>query len=239
MKGIMFIEPLYKATFRLGIKDVTRRTGGLESVNADPDSCSYMGGYSSTHLETYQFMVDPADNEDSYIVRPRIHCVPRYKVGEVLYVKEPIRLDENRISYLYCSGHTFKCKPKMFMAAKHARAFIQIVGIRPERLHNIDYQDAQREGFGIYHMAGKHKPPDRFFCRYAFQAEWEKINGAGTWEQNPWVWRYEFVVVDAAHALHYAQYAIGEDVSDWVCRLHAEQGVDPKTFTLHLQPLNL
>jgi hypothetical protein len=67
-----------------------------------------------------------------------------------------------------------------------SRTARRLLGIRPERLHEIDNADAAREGIvtGREGNAGG---------RVEYHRLWEKINGERyPWQHNPYVWRAEF-----------------------------------------------
>ena len=74
-----------------------------------------------------------------------------------------------------------------------SRIDLEITGIRVERLNDISEEDSMAEGIGGVNgelcdvtgiVAPTHK--DRF------KNLWESINGAGSWDENPWLWVIEF-----------------------------------------------
>lgn len=92
-----------------------------------------------------------------------------------------------------------------FMPYRYVRLKLEIVSIKVERLQDITEEDAIREGiepelfddgtdwgvtrlFKNYEIDGKYEesPVD------SFQSLWQSINGAESWEANPWTWRIEF-----------------------------------------------
>lgn len=148
VRGILMIEPLYHQVIA-GKKTQTRRSGGLEMVNgakatkkkpaiiANPDNWEITG---SSGEENQLEEVDFCDCMDT---QRNIHCSPRYKIGEVLYLKKPTALvrllkDSDPVRF-YRYG--FKDNPdhikwsnKLFMPASAAREFIRVTGIKCERL---------------------------------------------------------------------------------------------------------
>ena len=67
---------------------------------------------------------------------------------------------------------------------------LEITGIRVERLQDISPKDAFAEGVienNDYPLA-----VNLFHAVDAFQSVWNSINGAGSWDVNPWVWVIEF-----------------------------------------------
>lgn len=164
------IEPLYHQTIK-GAKTQTRRSGGLEVVNENPDDWVIDTGPFVTTKEIAKDVGKGklANRHFLFInsVRTKVWCKPRYKVGEVLYIKEPIvvqgkravkdintgnfiyRYDYPNISTNYDddgSGNPYKYSNKLFMPASAARAFIRITGIKCERLLHISDEDCIAEG---------------------------------------------------------------------------------------------
>lgn len=177
MRGLLAIEPLYHQIVS-GNKTQTRRSGGLEEVNVQgiegdglwdwsPDDWGIKGA-TVVHDEVgFGFeAITFINKKDESTVR----CKPRYKIGEVLYLKEPfIFLESDKVDfwngYAYkfgarhgaatsdrgceLGGPDFKWKNKLFMPAAAARAFIRITGIRCERLMDISDEDCIAEGIEI------------------------------------------------------------------------------------------
>lgn len=184
MRGILMIEPLYNQVIK-GNKTQTRRKGGLEAVNQrveyvyDEDS-DLPGGHkpiivnSSDEWELMRFNNTHAKFIKKHDALCEVYCKPRYKVGEVLFIKEPyiehdvtIGLDKDgnyitgtQFGYKYGSidGHPItvdnlilpmvveKFKNKLFMPASAARVFIKIRSIKCERLLDIKGVDCIAEG---------------------------------------------------------------------------------------------
>ena len=72
----------------------------------------------------------------------------------------------------------------LFMPRAASRILLEIVGVRIERLREISPADALAEGLG---PVGAGDDPV-----LAYRSVWERINGAGSWEADPWVWVVEF-----------------------------------------------
>lgn len=87
-----------------------------------------------------------------------------------------------------------KWRPSIHMSRWASRILLEIVSVRVERLQDIGEADARAEGVTIedQHMrgycAGEFLPPSI----RAYRDLWESINGAGSWDANPWVWVVEF-----------------------------------------------
>lgn len=163
MRGLLVIEPLYHQIVA-GNKTQTRRSGGLEEVNKNPDEWTkVLFTYDSKVEQPYTLTFLFQNNIDQ---APGI-CKPRYKVGEVLYLKEPfifLKSDKvdfwNGFAYKFGAKHgtatsdrgcelggpDFKWQNKLFMPAAAARAFVKITNIRCERLLDISDDDCIAEG---------------------------------------------------------------------------------------------
>lgn len=82
---------------------------------------------------------------------------------------------------------TMLWKPSIFMPRWASRITLEITGVRVERLQDITDADALAEG------ACHHDPRAKDGCyRSAFEGLWESINGAASWDANPFVWVVEF-----------------------------------------------
>lgn len=92
----------------------------------------------------------------------------------------------------------------LHMKRKYSRLLLEITAVRIERLNRISEQDAVAEGVEemMVGSAAAHVWRDyklsgnaHFACTSAkesYASLWEKINGAGSWTANPWVWVIEF-----------------------------------------------
>jgi hypothetical protein len=93
-------------------------------------------------------------------------------------------------------------KPSIHMPRMASRILLEIVSVRVERLQDISDDDClaegiraiRHEGDGIYyHYEHTHADPGNWCdADTAYQALWESVNGAGSWDANPWVWVVEF-----------------------------------------------
>ena len=108
-------------------------------------------------------------------------------------------------------------KNKMFVRADLMPHHIRITDIKIERLQNISDEDCMREGVEFSQEQYKYDGTksyfvqniteigsrwNRMFCKHfgtprgAFAALIDKVSGKGTWESNPYVFVYEFELVD-------------------------------------------
>lgn len=97
----------------------------------------------------------------------------------------------------------FPWRSPRFMPRWACRILLDVVSVRPERLHAIDDRDALREGITIptgphlAHCEWRHPELDPdYFAREVieFACLWDAINAKRgfSWSSNPWVWRIEF-----------------------------------------------
>jgi hypothetical protein len=83
--------------------------------------------------------------------------------------------------------------PSIHMPRDCSRILLEIVSVRVERLQDISEQDAWDEG--VQDWMGKATPWIGVLAPvsvHAYATLWEQINGAGSWNANPWVWVIEF-----------------------------------------------
>lgn len=99
----------------------------------------------------------------------------------------------------------------MFVRADLMPHHIRITDIKIERLQGISDKDCLKEGIEKYFLgfdsphtdcmgftysfdeSGKYKYPN---AKQAFAALIDKVSGRGTWNNNPYVFAYEFELID-------------------------------------------
>lgn len=108
-----------------------------------------------------------------------------------------------------------KYRPSIHMPRWASRVTLEITGVRVERLQDISRNDAVAEGVD-WKTCPTHQTMQSLNAQLAarkfgmsahYEAEidyiagyhklWESINGAGSWDANPWVWVIEFKVIEA------------------------------------------
>jgi hypothetical protein len=115
---------------------------------------------------------------------------------------EHVRQDELTVHYAADYSHDERpwienWRPSIHMPRWASRIDLEITGVRVERLQDIHSADALAEGinnlsdewrvdYGIPGVVRAQHPVR------AYQLLWESINGAGSWDENPWVWVVEF-----------------------------------------------
>lgn len=164
-------------------------------------------------VEYFNALFDVLDGKDSieaYLVNYP-EKLP-YRVGEVVAISQCYRdilsevfeSDSNILSrgtYHHLSGwHN-----KMFVKASEMPHQICITDIRVERLQDISDEDCLREGIEFNHKSQSYyvdyrKQTGRMEWlgrtpREAFAELIDKVSGKGTWDKNPYVFVYEFTLV--------------------------------------------
>jgi hypothetical protein len=79
----------------------------------------------------------------------------------------------------------YKWKPSLFMKQVDSRITLEITNTRLEKLHDISESDAKAEGVML-------SEDIESTYRIEYAKLWDKINGAGSWDSNPYVWVIEF-----------------------------------------------
>jgi hypothetical protein len=84
-----------------------------------------------------------------------------------------------------------KTRSSLFMPRWASRILLEVVSVRVERLQAISEADCRAEGAAGGHGAipgyGYSATPIEHYHHV-----WGSINGAGSWDANPWVWVIEF-----------------------------------------------
>lgn len=90
-----------------------------------------------------------------------------------------------------CGGAPGRWRPSIHMPRWASRTTLEIIDVRVERLQEITEEDARAEGVepAPFCKAGR---PSGMEHVEAFEDLWDSINGAGSWDANPFVWRIEF-----------------------------------------------
>jgi uncharacterized protein YhfF len=140
----------------------------------------------------------------------------RFRVGEIVAIAQSYKLIfEKSLNYALPRYHWLDdhidekgFANKMFVKAGEMPHHIKITDIKVERLQDISEEDCLKEGI----MEGEFMNTwDRYYfdewgdvpnhitfktAREAFAALIDKVSGKGTWEKNPWVFVYEFKLID-------------------------------------------
>lgn len=193
---ILFSTPMVKAILD-GTKTQTRRTKGLEDLIPDEDSgYTYMKGH-SIQLDIHHWK----DFAPSY-------C-PYGNVGDILWVRESISKDTFNSYPIYKESYqggipSIKWTPSIHMKKMYARIWLEIVSVRVERVQDISEADAKAEGVLLLQIDSSGEVWKDYLgnvighktAKESFRSLWQSINGAESWEANPWVWAIEFKRVE-------------------------------------------
>ena len=145
----------------------------------------------------------------------RMTFQPKYEVGEVIAIAQsykdsgyaPDSLDRHPkdLSVRGLMKDSAGWNNKMFVKSYACKHHIKITNIKVERLQDISDDDCLKEGIFEWNAGQKDIPfysfsyadiPDYFSPRDAFKELIDKVSGKGTWESNPFVFAYEFVLFD-------------------------------------------
>lgn len=145
--------------------------------------------------------------------------IPKYKVSEVVAVAQRYkdvvekRDEAQETLLLYKIGEKYLTMEEMgagwsntmFTKADLMPHHIRITDIKIERLQNISDEDCFKEGIFKWDAGQKDIPfysfhnadiPDYNNPRDAFAELIDKVSGKGTWASNPYVFVYEFELID-------------------------------------------
>ncbi len=141
-----------------------------------------------------------------------IKC-PFGKVGDVLWVRETFTIQDKIYKFLADNLDWLgivKWKPSIFMPKEACRLFLEITNIKVERLQDITSEDALSEGIEVGEtvkcpLSGNKLHTYKNYVTQefkwsspiiSFMTLWKKINGADSWNKNPWVWVIEFKQIE-------------------------------------------
>lgn len=129
------------------------------------------------------------------------YILPKYKIGEVIAVAQP---------YKDFGAYCLDSRPmtdKRFAKAEYMPHHIRITNIRIEKLQNITDEDCAKSGILSsdkyampYGIADTKAPNGVDFCystpKDAYAALVNKVMYKEAWKENPWVYVYDFELVD-------------------------------------------
>lgn len=137
-------------------------------------------------------------------------------IGDIVAIAQPYKeiisqLSDRKKEYVigfYSGGSGWT--NKMYVRADLMPHMVKVTGIKAERLRDISNEDCLKEGIlnknsgnhrhkranPFYFAGGKHGWDNSFSTpRQAFAALIDKVSGKCTWKRNPWVFAYEFELV--------------------------------------------
>ena len=131
----------------------------------------------------------------------------RYKVGETIAIAQPYADITSQVDWVKCMIRKEKLgwNNKMFVRAEDMPHHIRITKIRIERLQDIKSEDCLKEGLwraGDVGLEGTtywyHGLANSSFRtpQEAYASLIDRISGKGTWATNPYVFVYDFELID-------------------------------------------
>ena len=207
-KPILFSTEMVQAILE-GRKTQTRRLHGLDEIKKNPNDWTFYY-FSKDDKRTFAHFRKQEDNKIK-----SIFGTSPYQIGDILWVRESFAkppIYAFGVKYIYKAGFNESIcgwKPSIHMPKEAARIFLEVTNVRVERLQDISEDDAIAEGidkkgdlyFNYFEskLLGKGLPKEYFYKeipKVSFMSLWSKINGIDSWKANPWVWVYEFKVVE-------------------------------------------
>jgi len=205
MKGILFRPELIKAIVD-GRKIETRRViipQPIETVSELKEHSQLKGYWIPYSVDKRMVNNNPGSRKND------CGYVPKYQVGEVVYIKEAHRYIQNdgdpydfgiqyldsQVKWWRDNGNLMdypideKWRSPLFLKEIFARYFIQIAGVKAERVQEITPMDCIKEGIEPLYEPGV----NGLILRYAIL--WNSINKGYPFESNPYIFRYEFALV--------------------------------------------
>lgn len=139
--------------------------------------------------ETWQGPLVDEELEEEFSQSPDYFKKPDFCVYRATDTLDAINVDGDEIGW----------RPSIHMPRWASRIQLEITGVRVERLHDISQEDCIAEGcIGGHGAISGYAYSATPFEHY--RAVWESINGAGSWNANPWVWVIDFKREEDRHA---------------------------------------
>lgn len=206
MKKIMFNDRygLTEAVLE-GRKTQTRRLSGFYDQTMNP--------HLTLLLRSEKGREEFVAKNSKYKIGEVVAIAQRYKDIQELLPQDPIALNtlDGKDDFVYSDyTKTMGWNCKMFVKAKHMPSHVKITNIRVERLQDISNEDclkegvieAERDALGRYvtkyGFEDTKNPYGHYFNtpREAFAHLIDKVGKKGTWDSNPYVFVYDFELVD-------------------------------------------
>lgn len=136
--------------------------------------------------------------------------VPKYRVGEIVAIAQSYKDIFSAFSQHHnpqlniCVKNptdTAGWSNKMFVKAEVMPHHIKITNVRIEQLQDINDEDCLKEGVvktgNTYGVKNLYLRDKQFWnAKEAYSVLIDKISGKGTWESNPYVFVYDFKLID-------------------------------------------
>ena len=213
-RPIIFQSEMVKALLD-GRKRMTRRTKGLEYINSNPERWKFIGMGGLDENPKYIFECETGRVSaychygkigDVIYVKETYYDYGKWLAnGKTKTNKQKFKfkstLKDFGGNYRYLDSIPDKIEKdrttegwykrnSLFMQKSAARIFLEITNVRVERLNNITVLDCRSEGISIANDDGTSF--DALEIIDSFKTLWQSINGAESWDLNPWVFVIEF-----------------------------------------------
>ena len=207
MKKIMFNDKygLTQAVLE-GRKTMTRRIITAPRRKIDGKDVCGFAVYKTHEGIPYEVWLTGPDEESLCQLLPTYHIGEEVAIAQCyreLYEKREIFFQSKASLELYKSLAGWN--NKMFVRSDRnvMPNRIHITNVKYERLRDISSEDCLKEGIEarvtgchtFYYIHGEDKAYN--FPKQAFSALIDKVSGKGTWESNPWVFVYEFELLNS------------------------------------------
>ncbi len=213
-RPILFSAPMVRALLA-GTKTQTRRI--VKPQQPRPSTC-----------ELYELELTQRDGAIKHYTRDQFAArYPSAAPGDRLWVREthqliPMHDDDICVYRASCEDDSFmyadpdgciqllkveRWLPSIFMRRMESRISLDVIAVRVERLQDISGDDAIAEGIDpashrcdcdVCRMQSSLCPGSLSTLVLAYADLWRDINGAESWDANPWVWVVSFKRVEAA-----------------------------------------
>jgi len=205
-RPILFSAPMVRALLD-GSKTQTRR---IMKPQPEPTPADYPGPtghwWPSNNVQSMVHVEQELQNQHGSWGGFCADCCPHGRIGDRLWVRETVADIGARLTYRADTDDGAHCMVKRWTPSIHmprwaSRILLEIVSVRVERLQDISEADCWAEGIdavdgslGDMKIIDLARRMNRCFEDAAptYAALWEQINGAGSWDANPWVWVVEF-----------------------------------------------
>lgn len=205
-RPILMSAPMVRSTLE-GIKTQTRRLVKQQERLRMGTDVLIEGDHRPEYLNEY-------GSWQQWVPNAKTMRCPYGVPGDLLYVKETFAHVANfppTVRYYATDDvHELRKKiPSIYMPRWASRLTLELTDVRVERLQDMEGQhpsesDAIAEGVNeihhgdgaYYYSAFRNEPHPKNWCdpTDAFRELWEKLNGNGSWDLNPWVWVLTFKV---------------------------------------------
>ncbi len=220
---IPYAEVMVKSLLQ-NLKQMTRRTKGLERVNENPDDWEfvhilnlplenrYMVEFRNTKTGKYGTLMIPFSIGDQLWVKETYttlvpeHFVEPLKTKYVYKADCDAESEQTRREYV-AQGYPYKWITGRYMPKVAARIWLEVTDIKCERLQSITEADALAEGLFSKIDETYQYPVYRIYYKLennwwssnpieSFQSLWEMINDDDSWILDPWVFAYTFKQIE-------------------------------------------